>query len=104
MSKYRNVKKDGFASKREAKRYAELVLREKAGEIRHLRCQVKYILIPKHPLERECCYYADFVYEDKPEIGDWIEVVEDCKGMRTAAYVIKRKLMLHVHGIRIRET
>ena len=50
-------------------------------------------------IERACTYIADFVYFD--EKGNL--VVEDTKGMRTDTYIIKRKLMLHVHGIRIHE-
>lgn len=43
-------------------------------------------------------YIADFVYHE-----DGMQVVEDTKGVRTADYIIKRKLMLWVHGIRIKE-
>lgn len=108
------VEMDGilFDSRREAARYNQLKLLEQAGIIRDLRRQVKYVLIPsqysktefnknKTPkvIEKECAYYADFVYID--EFG--AEHVEDTKGMRTTDYIIKRKLMLHVHGIRIEE-
>lgn len=105
-----------FDSKREARRYAELVALEEAGAIKNLRRQVKYILIPaqREPdtvgirggikrgalLERECAYVADFVYT-LVQTGE--EIVEDSKGFRTDVYVIKRKLMLYVHGIKIRE-
>ena len=119
-NKYSNkkIEVDGiiFHSKREAKRYKELLLLEQAGAISNLERQVKYVLIPTQReletigarggihkgkvIEKECAYYADFVYFDreKQEI-----VVEDTKGMRTTDYVIKRKLMLYRHGIRIRE-
>jgi hypothetical protein len=107
-SKYRNKPTGGYASKREAQRAAELGLMLKAGTIRNLRAQVPYILIPKQDGERACSYLADFVYaEPIPYDGlspAWGEVVEDCKGYRTEVYRIKRKLMLMVHGIRIRET
>lgn len=108
------VEVDGivFDSQREASRYRQLKLLEGEGMIRDLRRQVKYILIPtqysktefnkdKSPkvIEKECSYYADFVYFD--EFGT--EHVEDTKGMKTKDYIIKRKLMLHVHGIRIEE-
>lgn len=105
-----------FDSKREAKRYQELRLLEKAGEITDLQTQVKFVLIPaqREPdtigpkggrkpgklLERECAYLADFVYTDTRTGG---KIVEDTKGMRTADYIIKRKLMLQMYGIRIRE-
>ena len=51
-------------------------------------------------IEKECAYIADFTYFDV-NIDEY--VVEDTKGFRTTDYKIKRKLMLHVHGIRIRE-
>lgn len=122
-SKYgsRKVTVDGitFDSKKEAVRYRQLKLLERAGEISDLRLQVKYVLIPAQRelcndiytrgakkgcfkpgklLEKECSYVADFVY-----IHDGKIVVEDTKGFRTEAYKIKRKLMLHIHGIRIKE-
>lgn len=105
-----------FDSKKEAKRYNELKALEKAGVIRDLERQVKFVLIPaqREPdtvgtrggihrgklLERECAYVADFVYT-VAETG--LQTVEDTKGMRTTEYVIKRKLMLYIHGIKIRE-
>jgi len=50
-------------------------------------------------VERACDYVADFVYMNK----DGQKVVEDTKGYKTKDYIIKRKLMLMFHGIRIRE-
>lgn len=119
-SKYRaeKIEIDGivFDSKKEAERYGELKLLEKAGEIKDLKRQVKYVLIPAQYepdvigkrggrkkgkcLERECSYLADFVYYDnrKQEL-----VVEDTKGFRTESYIIKRKLMLFRYGVRIQE-
>lgn len=104
-----------FDSKKEGIRYRELLLSERAGEITNLERQVKFILIPAQReadqpgkrggikngklIEREVAYYADFVYLDKS--GNLI--VEDTKGMKTKDYIIKRKLMLYIHGIRIRE-
>lgn len=94
-----------FDSKKEANRYKELLLLEKAGAIKDLRMQVKFTLIPAQRdeatgkvIERECSYKADFVYEE-----DGKTVVEDVKGFRTKEYIIKRKLMLWRYGIRIRE-
>jgi hypothetical protein len=101
VSKYRNKRTNGYASKREAKRAAELRLLEKAGEIEDLREQVPFVLIPKQDGERACKYVADFVYAEMPS---GVRIIEDCKGMKTDVYKIKRKLMLKVHGIRIRET
>lgn len=109
MSKYHNHKitVDGkkFDSKKEAHRYCELKLLEKAGQISDLRHHVPYLLIPKQEdkdgnlLERECNYIADFEY-----LENGVKVVEDVKGVRTAVYKIKKKLMLLCYGIHIRET
>jgi hypothetical protein len=124
VKKYHNkkIKVDGiiFDSKKEAVRYKELKILEKAGIIHDVQRQVKYILIPaqyEHTssiyskgknkgspkkgklIERECAYYADFVYTENGET-----VVEDTKGVKTPEYIIKRKLMLYVHNIKIKET
>jgi hypothetical protein len=104
-TKYRNERSGRFASKREAKRAAELQLMQAAGEVRNLEEQVEYLLIPKQPGERSAKYTCDFRYEQK--IGDdWILVVEDIKSepTKTQAYVLRRKLMQFVHGIKIKET
>ena len=94
-----------FDSKREANRYAELLLLSSSGQITGLQRQVKFELIPAQKdekgkyLERAVTYIADFVYRD--ENGQ--TVVEDTKGVRTKDYIIKRKLMLYRYGIKIRE-
>lgn len=104
-SKMRNKRSGGYDSKREHKRARELRFMQMDGQIRNLREQVKYVLIPAQRdahgklIERECAYKADFVYEDH----NGKTVVEDSKGMRTPLYVVKRKLMLQVHGIKIVE-
>ena len=108
MSKYRNKKTlvDGivFDSKREAERYKELCFMQRIGAISGLECQVTYELIPAQRdakgrlVERPVKYIADFVYLDQGEV-----VVEDVKGKATRDYIIKRKLMLERHGIRIQE-
>lgn len=122
-SKYGNRKTvvDGitFDSKKEANRFRELQLLERAGKITALQRQVKYVLIPTQRefsneiykkgahqghfkpgkvLEKECSYIADFAYTQ-----DGAYVVEDTKGVRTEAYKIKRKLMLERYGIQIQE-
>lgn len=106
-SKYHNKKVtlDGitFDSRKEAKRYQELRLLERAGAISDLQRQVAFILIPSQKVdgkvvERPVKYLADFVYTEDGEM-----VVEDTKGFKTADYIIKRKLMLYVHGVQIRE-
>lgn len=108
MSKYHNKKLtvDGqtFDSGKEYRRFRELCLLERAGQIAGLQRQVKFELLPAQRIdgkvvERACSYVADFVYTE-----DGQQVVEDAKGMRTQEYRLKRKLMLYIHGIRIRET
>lgn len=117
MSKYgnRKVVADGrtFDSKKEYRRYCELKLLERAGVISELELQKPFVLIPaqyevkadkpakssKTLLERAVTYKADFVYTQ-----DGKTVVEDVKGgVRTKEYILKRKLMLYLHGIRIKE-
>lgn len=123
-AKYQNqkVKYKGniFDSKKEMNRYIQLCAMEKAGLIQDLKTQEKFVLIPAQYevcndtyakgknkgkpkkgklIERECAYYADFVYQKNGKI-----VVEDTKGVKTKEYIIKRKLMLYIHGIKIKET
>ena len=121
-SKYKAKKTeiDGivFDSKKEADRYCELKILERAGEIKCLMLQKDFLLIPaqyemierygkngqrlkdeKKLIERQCTYRADFTYIDK----DGSTIVEDVKGIKTPEYKIKRKLMLYFHGIKIKE-
>lgn len=98
-SKYRNIRSGGRASKRENKRAQDLRLLEKIGEISDLEEQVKYELIPKQEGERAVTYTADFRYKDKQGKIH----IEDSKGFKTQQYIIRRKLMRWVHGIRIEE-
>ena len=106
-SKYgsRKVTRDGmtFDSQKEYRRFCELRLLERAGKVTDLQRQVKFELIPSQRIggkvvERACTYVADFVYQENGK-----KVVEDTKGFKTKDYIIKRKLMLWVHGIRIKE-
>ena len=119
--KYGNKKTivDGieFDSKKEAQRYCELRLLLRAGRISNLQLQREFELIPaqyetyarygktgkrladgQRCIEKKCVYIADFCY-----IENGVQIVEDTKGVRTKEYIIKRKLMLERHGIRIRE-
>ncbi|WP_336974536.1 DUF1064 domain-containing protein [Alcaligenes sp. PF14] len=94
-----------FSSKLEAARYQQLRLLERAGQITDLELQPRFELIPKQRRddgrpERACEYVADFRYTDT-RTGQ--TVIEDAKGMRTRDYIMKRKLMLQVHGITVRE-
>lgn len=114
-SKKVTVGGETFDSDKEYRRFCELKLLQRGKRISGLQRQVKFVLIPtqREPdeigvrggvkpgkvIEKECAYIADFVYvNDKGET-----VVEDTKGFKTEAYIIKRKLMLSVHGIRIQE-
>lgn len=99
MSKMGNKQSGGFDSRREHRRYQELQLLEKIGEISNLRTQVVYELTPKAGKERASTYRADFVYSENGK-----EVVEDCKGFRTIHYILKRKFLRYRYGIEIRET
>ena len=119
INKYHAHKYNGYDSKKEAKRAAELKALEAAGIITDLREQVPLELIPaqwteiprtgkkgqplkpkKKCLERACVYIADFVYKQ-----NGTEVWEDVKSpvTRTPDYKIKRKLCLYLKGIRIHE-
>lgn len=126
MAKYGNKKtitSDGILhdSRKEALRWTQLLLLERAGEISDLKRQVEFLLIPdqREPstevyqngekkgmpkegklLERKVVYVADFVYRDT-KTGK--RVVEDTKGVKTKDYIIKRKLMLYIHHIKIKE-
>ncbi|MGI0034292.1 MAG: DUF1064 domain-containing protein [Nitrososphaera sp.] len=101
-NKYGNLKAGRYASKLEARRAQELILLQKSGKIRDLRQQVAFIVIPKQDRERAVRYIADFTYR---QTQDGQFVVEDVKSAptKTPAYVLKRKLMLLVYGIRVRE-
>ena len=108
-SKYGNepLEIDGhkFPSRKEARRYAQLKILERAGKISNLQLQVPYELQPafKHPQTnktiRAIKYVADFVYTDS-ETGK--VHIEDTKGFRTKEYELKKKMMLY-HGFIIEE-
>jgi hypothetical protein len=116
-------KTDGYDSKKEAERAAELRWLEKAGKIRDLKEQVKFVLIPakyeeiprigkrgkpikpkRVCIERGLFYIADFVYIDN---ATGHTVVEDVKGYKGGAtyrvFAQKRKLMLEIYGIKVVE-
>lgn len=106
-----------FDSTREADRYCELMMLQRAGHISNVELQKTFELLPaqyetferygkkgqrlqdgKRCIEKAVVYKADFVYTENGQT-----VVEDAKGMHTKEYIIKRKLMLYIHGIRIKE-
>lgn len=114
-NKYGAKRVGTHASQKEHNRANQLKLLESAGIISNLREQVPYKLIPAQygqcgtdqkgkPVrvcfEKSCKYIADFVYIDN---ATGQTIVEDTKGVKTKEYIIKRKLMLAVHGIRIKE-
>src|SRR5678815_744184 len=103
-----------FASKAEARRYHELLLMGMAGEIRNLELQPRFPIMVAG--EKVAEYVADFRYEREIERcregedggimaswEEWIDVVEDVKGMKTPVYRLKKKLVEAQHGIVIRE-
>lgn len=118
LKKYRSKKViiDGitFDSRKEANRYCELKMLQRAGKIKNLEIQKSFELIPtqREPetmtktgkvkqgkvIEQSVKYIADFVY-----IENGKTVVEDTKGFRTKDYIIKRKMLLYFYGIRIKE-
>ena len=111
MSKYRNRVLDTpdgrFDSVKEYSRWQELNLLQRAGEIYELQRQVPFVLIPTQRdeitgkvIEKECKYIADFTYRS---CKNGRLTVEDTKGLKTEKYIIKRKLMLYRHGLRIKE-
>ncbi len=98
-----------FASKREAKRYTELRLLEKVGQIKHLKLQVPFRLMVKQ--NHVCTYTADFVYEEWTVTGEGSgyneTIVEDCKSphlRKNPVFRLKSKLMAAIYGIGIRLT
>lgn len=125
-SKYYNVKTkttDGqvFDSMKEARRWEQLLMLQKAGKINHLQRQVPFELLPNQYetieryskrgdrlkdgtklVERKIDYVADFTYFDA-DTG--VLTVEDTKSKatRTKDYIIKRKLMYAIHGIKVKE-
>lgn len=111
MSKYRAVRTTvediTFDSKAEAARWCDLRLLEKAGEIEQLERQRVFELAPSVKYEGAkratpaLRYMADFTYLEWIG-GKKLRVVEDCKGVLTAAFKIKRHLMKHLFGIDVR--
>ena len=122
MNKYYNKKtvtSDGIKhdSQKEAQRWCELKLLERAGRISHLKRQVEFELLPNQYetierynkngkrlkdqiklIEHKVSYIADFVYDENGKT-----VVEDVKSVatQTEKLIIKRKLILYLHGIKV---
>lgn len=92
-----------FDSAKEAKRFTKLRALEEAGKIKGLRLQVPFELLPSFECDgvkyRGMKYIADFVY-----VRDGALVVEDCKGVKTPEYKMKKKLMAYVNHVNIEES
>lgn len=97
----RKIVVDGhkFDSQREARRYKELKLLERAGKIKDLELQPKFELIPTIRTEDETLYavsyYADFRYV---ECDSGRVIVEDVKGFKTDVYLLKKRLFLQKYA------
>lgn len=97
-NKYHNKKTniDGmsFDSRKEAGRYLELLMLEKSGQIKELKRQVKFEIVPKvNRVRRTRFYVADFVYVR----ADGKKVIEDVKSpitKKNLVYTLKRDLVL----------
>lgn len=117
-SKKVHIDNETFDSKKEYKRYLELKEKQRKGEIRELKRQVKFELIPtqyeiigiytkgqkkglpkRKVVQRPVAYIADFTYIENEEY-----IVEDSKGYRTTDYILKKKMMYYFKKIKIRET
>lgn len=100
-SKYKNIKVNGYDSKKEAKRASELQLMERSGVITSLNEQVPFVLLETFKkdgvTERGIKYYADFVYYDKEKKRLVIEDVKSSATKKNPDYVIKRKLVKHFY-------
>lgn len=112
-SKYRNVKTVGhdkkvYDSAKEARRAGDLALLEKSGAIRGLRSQVDFscdVSRVTFPFTVHLgIWRADFVYKEKLPSGDWVDVAEDVKGIKTPLYKWKKRHVEAQHDIEIRET
>jgi len=97
-NKYNNRRAEGdgytFDSIDESRRYAELKLLQRAGEISDLRVHPVYLLqksfrTPEGKSVRSIKYEADFDY-----VENGVTVVEDVKGVETAAFKLKHKMFL----------
>ena len=110
-AKYQNQKAERgeihFDSQKEARRYDELLLMLRAGEIRDLRLQPQFTIQESYVTEtgervRAIRYTADFSYIREVS-GE--KIVEDVKSgpTRTKEYLRNRKFMRSMYGIDVRE-
>ena len=109
MNKYRNreviVNGLWFQSVKEAQRWQQLKLLERAGEIVGLNRQLRIEIVPKTKLHRARYYIADFVYFDKKANKTVYEDVKGYKkGLAYQLFSLKRDILYWRHGIEIKET
>lgn len=82
-----------FDSGLEARRYTQLKILETAGTIKNLQIQPKFRLMDSYKYDGKTIkaidYIADFMYEE-----DGKRIIEDVKGIKTQAYIIKSKLFI----------
>lgn len=100
QSKYHNTRVNYFGmkfdSQKEANRYQELLMLQKAGIISDLQRQIKFEIVPKNGTERAAYYVADFVYTK----ADGKRIIEDVKSSMTKKlplYILKRKLVKNIY-------
>lgn len=94
-----------FASKAEAKRYAELKLLEKAGEVKELELQPRFpLMAPERGSALGRIHIGDYVADFRYRLGPkGLLTIEDVKGMKTALYRWKKKHVEAQYGITITE-
>ena len=110
-SKYHNTKVEyngiKFDSVKEMKHYQLLEYRQKIGEIKELKLQVPYELIPKYKMNektiRKTTYVADFVYYDTRDNKTHVIDVKSSFTRKNQVYRIKKKLFEYKYGIEIEE-
>lgn len=102
-NKYGNHQHGGCDSKKEYARKLELELWQKVGAIRNLECQKRFELLPPQDGEKPVYYIADFAYQDTITGVDKVEDVKSPATRKVPAYILKRKMMLYFHKIRITE-
>lgn len=105
QSKYNAVKckKDGFTfdSKKELARYEELKTLKRGKQIKNLEVHPSIPLVVNGQVV--CVYKPDFRYHENQK-GKWVSITEDVKGVKTAVYRLKKKLLQALLGVTIRET
>lgn len=88
-----------FDSKWESQRYLYLKSLERAGRVRNLELQPRFIITVNG--QKICTYVADFQYDRENKDGEWEHIIEDAKGVETPEFKLKKKLMKAVHNIEI---